>query len=158
MPPAYFTSPWSNTLKISTSVFLVVLLTAMFVSPPLGKVFCGVLIIASLLLMVNGYSIQEGKLYVHGLLWRKMFDLCELEDIVVEPFATARSIRTFGIGGLFSSMGYFSSQVLGAYLAFMTDVQNTVVVDFVGQRLVITPNDPQGFRDALLTEYRRIHL
>jgi hypothetical protein len=158
MDPVYFRSPWSKTLKISTAVFLALFLLAMILGGPAGALLGGALLVAAFLLMVNGYSIQNGHVFVYGLLWRKAFDLCELQDILAEPYLTNGSVRTFGLGGLFSSIGYFRNQELGNYLGFMTDAKNTVALDFVSKRLVVTPEDPQGFRDAVLAEYRKIHV
>ncbi len=158
MNPPFFRSPWSTNLKISTAILTGLLVVAAAVSGPIGAVLGTVLYAVSLLLMVTGYSVQGGKVVVHGLLWRKAFDLCELEDIVVEPNITSNSVRSFGLGGLFSSMGYFNNKELGRYLGYMTDPQNAVVLDFMNQRVVVTPEDPEAFHAAVKAEYRRIHL
>lgn len=158
MNPPFFRSPWSTNLKISTAILTGLLVVAMFISGPVGALLGAALYAASLLLMVTGYSVQEGKIIVHGLLWRKAFDLCELQDIEVAPNITSNSVRSFGLGGLFSSMGYFNNSELGRYLGYMTDPQNAVVLDFVNQRVVVTPEDPEAFHDAVKAEYRRIHL
>jgi hypothetical protein len=155
MDPIYFRSPWSTTLKVSTAVFLALLLLAMILGGPAGALLGGALLVAAFLMMVNGYSVQDGKVIVHGLLWHKSFDLCELDDILAEPYLNNGSVRTFGLGGLFSSIGYFRNQELGNYLGFMTDGQNTVALDFASKRVLVTPEDPQGFREAVMAEYHR---
>jgi hypothetical protein len=158
MNPPYFRAPWSSNLKISTAIVTVLLLAAILLAGPVGTVLGVTLYAAFLLLMVTGYSIQSGKVVVHGLIWRKAFDLCELRDIQVAPNITSNSVRGFGLGGLFSAMGYFSNKELGRYLGYMTDPQNAVVLDFVSVRVVVTPEDPHAFREAVMVEYHRIHL
>jgi hypothetical protein len=158
MNPPYFRAPWSSTLKISTAILTFLLIMAMIVSGPVGAFLGAALYVAFLLLMVTGYSVQPGKVVVHGLLWRKAFDLCELQDIQVSPNITNNSVRSFGLGGIFSSMGYFNNKELGRYLGYMTDPQNAVVLDFASGRVVVTPDDPHGFREAVMVEYHRIHL
>jgi len=158
MNPPFYRAPWSKTLKISSAVVLGVLLIGALISWPVGAIPMVVLIVAGLFLVVTGYSVQQGKVFIHGLLWRKAFDLCDLETIVVEPGITAGSIRTLGSGGLFSSLGYFSNQSLGSYLGFMTDPQNAVVLDFIDRRVVVTPENPQDFRQAVILEYKHIHV
>lgn len=55
-------------------------------------------------------------------------------------------MRSFGSGGLFASIGYFSNQVLGNYLAYITDPQNAVVVEFTNRLVVVTPKTQMGYR------------
>jgi hypothetical protein len=158
MNPPYFRAPWSATLKISTAILTIMLVVAMIISGPVGALLCAALYSAYLLSMVTGYSVQPGKIVVHGLLWRKAFDLCELQDIQVQPNITNNSVRGFRLSSIFSSMGYFSNQELGRYLGYVTDPQNAVVLNFISQRVVVTPDDPHAFREAVMVEYHRIHL
>jgi hypothetical protein len=158
MNPPFFRATYSLNVKITSAVILAILFLAGALGGITGLVVSGTLIPASLLLVVTGFSVQRGNLVVHSLLWSKSFDLCELVDIRAAPGATLGSLRAFGSGGLFASIGYFSNQVLGNYLGYITDPQNAVVVEFTNRLVVVTPEDPQGLEEAVLAEYRRIHL
>ena len=158
MDRRFFRAPWSKTLKITSLFVLGVLLIGVFVSGPAGAALLGVLLIGSLLLIVTGYSVQDGKMVVNGLLWRKSFDLADLEGLLYEPGITAGSIRTFGSGGLFSSLGYFSNNLLGSYLGFMTEPQNAVVLEFRDRLVVVTPENPEEFCKAVHSEQKHHRL
>ena len=54
-----------------------------------------------------------------------------------------------GVGGLFGFIGRFRNEVLGMYRAYATDSINTVVLDFGGSKVVVTPDDPAGFVAAI---------
>ena len=158
MNPPFFRSTWSNSLKLTTSLTLAILAIIFIFGGPIGAVFSGVLLLASLLLMINGYSIEQGKVVVHGLLWRRIFDLCELVDITVEPGITSGSKVNLGFSGVFSALGNFTNPVLGDYQCFSTDSKNAVVIDFVNKRIVVSPADPEAFREAVMAESNRIHV
>lgn len=158
MNPPFFRATYSLNLKITTAVILAILFLAGALGGTTGLLISGALIPASLLLVITGFSVQRGNLVVHSLVWSKSFVLCELVDIRVEPGITLGSMRTFGSGGLFASIGYFTNQALGNYLGYMTDPQNAVVVEFTNRLVVVTPEDPQGLQEAVLAEYRRIRI
>ena len=61
----------------------------------------------------------------------------------------ARSLRIFGNGGLFSVCGRFRNRELGHYRAFVTDPKNAVVLRFGEQTIVISPEGPKEFVEAL---------
>jgi hypothetical protein len=60
------------------------------------------------------------------------------------------SIRTFGIGGVFSICGFYWNNVLGAYRAFVTDPKQTVVLTFSKRNIVISPASPEDFVRELI--------
>ena len=57
----------------------------------------------------------------------------------------ARSFRTFGNGGLFAITGRYRKRALGAYHAYVTDSDRTVVLRFPSLTLVVSPDDPESF-------------
>ena len=59
------------------------------------------------------------------------------------------SLRTMGIGGLFGFVGYFHNEILGSYRAYATNELNTVVLVFDGETIVVTPDDPEAFVEAV---------
>ena len=61
------------------------------------------------------------------------------------------SLRTWGIGGVFSFSGHFVN-TLGRYRAFVTDPQRTVVLRLSRGILVVSPDRPEDFVDAVTAE------
>jgi hypothetical protein len=55
------------------------------------------------------------------------------------------SLRTCGNGGVFSFTGWYWSQSLGFYRAFVMDLNRTVVLRFGRRTVVVSPDDPAGF-------------
>jgi hypothetical protein len=60
------------------------------------------------------------------------------------------SLRTMGIGGLFGFVGHFHNEILGSYKAYATNEFNTVVLVFGDQTIVVTPDEPDEFVEAVL--------
>jgi hypothetical protein len=152
-----FQAPWSTTLKLTTVLFVGILLLAAFAARGTATYIAVAILLGSMLLWIRGYSVQNGQVVVHGLGWNKAYPLSELVDTEANPFVTSGSLRTFGNSGLFSTLGYFKNGALGNYLAFVTDSQNAVVLDFREKRVVVSPDDPEAFVRAVREEYHRIH-
>ncbi len=140
-----FSSPWSKNLKISTSVILLILLVGGVYSLSLNPwVFEGIvaLILLCFVLSVQGYSIKEGSLLVHRTGWSNRFPLSEIQELKIDPNITMGSIRLWGIGGFFSSVGLFRNNILGRYSAYLTDESRALMIRIKGKTIVITPDDP----------------
>lgn len=60
------------------------------------------------------------------------------------------SVRTFGNGGLFSFSGWYYNTLLGAYRAFVTDPNQTVVLHLGGRSVVVSPAKPEEFVREIL--------
>jgi hypothetical protein len=146
---ADFRAPWSATLKLSTSLFFGLLAAICFITDGIDSYLIAAILLLSLFLSVTGYSVRDGTLMVHRLLWRTRLDLDQLSGIEIQPYITNGSIRLFGIGGLFASVGNFRNQALGSYRAYITDPKNAVVLDFNGEIVVVTPADPLAFERAI---------
>jgi len=153
----HFGAPWCRSVKAIT-----------FGVIGLAAVLCGVqmvtrlpylvsslnilifaVILQSLFLGVNGYSIKDGKLMIHRLGWATKFDLAKLSGFERNPRALMGSIRLFGNGGIFCYLGYFRNGLLGRYRAYVTDTAKCVVLEFGGNKIVISPDDPEVFVEAL---------
>lgn len=149
----HFGAPWSRTVKIIT-ILVVVLVAALPYALPrnapswLGLVLWSV-VIFSLFFSVSGFSVRNGQLLVHRLGWATKFNLAELSAFNVNPHAMMGSIRLFGNGGLFAFIGYYRNSVIGNYRAYVTDLKNAVVLEFGDRKIVVSPDDPQAFADAL---------
>jgi hypothetical protein len=100
---------------------------------------------------IRGYSVREGKVMIHRLGWANKYDLATLSSVEVSPGATMGSVRAMGIGGLFGFVGYYRNEILGLYQAFATNEMNTVVLEFGSKKIVVTPDDPQAFAEAVET-------
>lgn len=150
----HFRAPWSTKLKITTAAFVLILLVAAYFAKDWAPLVLLAVVVAAAVLAVRGYSVLDGRLLIHHLGWASKFDLTELSSVDISPGATMGSVRTFGIGGLFSFAGWFRNEVLGSYRAFATNELNTVVLDFSGKKIVVTPDDPERFAEAVRARNR----
>jgi hypothetical protein len=91
---------------------------------------------------IRGYLLTEEALCVLRPGWRARIPLDDLVSVDADPDAMARSIRTFGNGGLFCIAGAFRNQRLGSYRAFATDPKRAVVLRFPSRTVVVTPERP----------------
>jgi hypothetical protein len=147
----HFRAPWGRKLQLTTAAFLVICLVVLLtVQNPGRYVVLGIVFVAALF-AVRGYSVLEGRLLVHRLGWATKFDLSTLSSAEVSPGATLGSVRALGIGGLFGFVGRYRNEVLGLYRAYATNDLNTVVLDFGGEKVVVTPDDPEQFVEAVRT-------
>jgi hypothetical protein len=68
----------------------------------------------------------------------------------VRPFKfTLRTIRTFGVGGLFSSTGFFWNKEAGKFFASVTNLKCAVLIDGK-DKIVISPENPDEFAECLM--------
>ena len=61
------------------------------------------------------------------------------------PRAMRKSLRTCGNGGFFSFTGFYWSKSLGAYRAYVTDLQRTVVLHYNKRTVIVSPDSPEDF-------------
>lgn len=155
-----FAAPWGVALRIATAFSLVILFGVAGVGmyfdvEPSGlwrasMVWLPLLVaVAGSLFMIRGYQIEGDTLIVLRLGWRSRIPLQQLEKAEVDPEAMARSIRTFGNGGLFCFAGRFRNKRLGSYRAFATEPALAVVLHFHERKIVVTPERPQAFVAAV---------
>jgi hypothetical protein len=115
---------------------------------PIGWLLLAVLVVP-LFYMVRGYTITPTELEIARVGWTTRWPLDGLRSAEVARGVMARSLRTFGNGGLFSITGRFRNARLGAYRAYVTDTERTVVLRFPSLTLVVSPDDPEAFSRAL---------
>ena len=143
-----FAAPWGRNLWISTGIgcFVVSVPTVYQLANgrPIGWLLLAVLLVP-LVGTVRGYRITDTDLEVARLGWTSRWPLAGLQSATVERGAMARSLRTFGNGGLFAITGRFRSARLGAFRAYVTDTERTVVLRFPGLTLVVSPENPEAF-------------
>lgn len=152
----YYRAPWGKEVRTTTALLLTLLIVSMVVAQGIGLFFLVATIIASYLFYIRGYSLQNGKLVIHGLLWSRTYNLTELHDAQAHPYVLTEARRQGLPGGLFSHMGYYCSPTRGRILSLATHAANTVLLDFSGKQIVISPEDPEAFENDVLLEYRRI--
>ncbi|MDE2727866.1 MAG: PH domain-containing protein [Gemmatimonadota bacterium] len=155
-----FGAPWSTSVKTITILVIVTLGFVVIVGISLledagsGSSILIVLstivmpvltLIASAIWMIRGYVIVGETLQVQRLGWQSRLDLKELESAEVDPEAMDKSLRTFGVGGLFCFCGRFRNTKLGAYRAYATDPKRSVVLKFQRQTVVVSPDRPDDF-------------
>ena len=155
-----FGAPRGRTLKLTTTLCLFIC----FSIPLIGLInysdFPGPLRWSLMLLpllfvagaapfMVRGYSVTDGALIIHRLGWNFRIELDSLISLDADPAALNGSIRLAGNGGLFAFCGWFRNSKLGVYRAFCTDPAHAVVLRFPDRTVVVTPDHPEKFVDAI---------
>ena len=160
MPNVIFKAPWGALLTIITLIASVILVgipvfalannTANTIAAKLVLVLLPLgIFIGCALFLIRGYIISNDTLFVQRSFWNNAIDLSTLESVDVNPHAMEKSIRTFGNGGLFSFSGRYRNKQLGLYRAFATKLDNSVVLKFSDQTIVVTPDQPQRFANEL---------
>ena len=158
----YFRAPWSKSLIVASTFATLVCLGvsyALWTLPLRGgsaetlRFWLALLPLAVILICalftVRGYSISNRELAIRRLLWTTRVSLLALRGAYFDPNATHRSIRTFGNGGVFSFTGYFRNKELGSYRALMTDRRRAVVLRFPSSVIVVSPDRPEDFVNAV---------
>jgi hypothetical protein len=142
-----FRAPWDGLLIAMTSIIVLLLGgIAIYTDSLAATAINWTIIIGSALFGVYGYSIQEGQLRILRLGWSKDLNINEIKSIEYKPNAMLGSFRKWGIGGLFSYLGYFSNRILGSYKAYATHRKNTVLITTQdNHQIVVTPDDPLEF-------------
>jgi transcriptional regulator with XRE-family HTH domain len=149
---SHFSAPWSRKLQITTAAFLLIVLVATVPRGPYATwIGLGVVLLAALL-SIRGYSVVDGKILVHRLGWSTRFDISQLQQIEANPGIMVGSVRLMGIGGLFAFIGTFRNELLGVYRAYATDGNNAVVLDLAASKVVVTPDSPNEFVEAVLAQ------
>jgi len=145
-----FSAPWGRLLKgMSGGVVVLFMGIAAFGNTDGMILSLPLFLILALPFMIRGYVVSEGMLVIRRLGWETKIPLDNLQSLDVIPHAMHGAIRLFGNGGLFSITGLYRSKALGNFRAFVTDLNHTVVLHFPGRTVVISPDDPTEFIDAV---------
>lgn len=148
-----FNAPWGKTLRWMT-VFSIVLLVVVFVvawrfnkyAPAWLVVWLILgLLVGTALFVIRKYTIKPRELLIRRLLWTTHLPLAGLKSAVFQPEAMRGSLRLCGNGGMFSFTGWYHSRALGCYRAFVTDLNQTVVLRFEKKTIVVSPENPERF-------------
>ena len=150
-----YQAPWCKTLKVVSSLLVLLAVGMMFGASflPAGtlgwrigtRFGLAAVVLGSLPFMVLGYEITADSIFIRRPLWRTRLDRKGLKTAEVVPNAMAKCLRTCGNGGLFSFTGWFWSGSLGAFTAYVTDQDRTVVLRFEKRKVVVSPDQPEEF-------------
>jgi hypothetical protein len=154
-----FRAPWSSSLRITTTVAMLVLLGVLvvaalvgsqaFMPMPLrvGLVALPVLIVlVTLSFMVRGYLLTDKEIAVQRLGWRTPLPLAGLVAVTGQPEGLRGSMRLFGNGGLFAMTGWYWNRRIGRFRAYVTDPARAVLLRYRdGRQVILSPHDVQHF-------------
>ena len=144
-----FRAPWSTTVKLFTVAISAALLAVVAGTNAVVAAVVAAIVMTTALFAVRGYSVDEQHVTVHRLIGAKRFSLDAVRSAEHRPGITGGSWRLFGVGGLFGSVGVFHNKALGRYHAFTTDAARSVVLDLGDRTVVVTPDDPVRFVEAV---------
>jgi hypothetical protein len=155
-----YKAPWGRMLKVASVMVTLICVGVSVVSAvsmPGVRVLTYVAVVWLPLLILLGcvpfvvrsYTIADDAILVRRLFWNTRLELAGLKSAEVVPGAMRGSIRTCGNGGGFSITGWYWSRRIGAYRAYVTDLNCTVVLVFSKRKVVISPEDPGDFVAAL---------
>jgi Bacterial PH domain len=154
---ARFSAPWGSSLRITTTVSLLVLLGVIVAAALLGPGQLMLLrlglaglpvlvVLGALPFMVRGYLLTEKEIEVQRLGWRTQLPLAGLVAVTGQPEGLRGSMRLFGNGGLFAMSGWFWNRRIGRFRAYVTDPSRAVLLRYRdGRQIVLTPHDVQHF-------------
>ena len=160
--PNQFGAPWGRAVKLATGAgCLVMVVVAIlpqlipFEKPGAGWVrvlLPGVVVAVfgiTALFCVRGFTLKGRELLIQRSLWETRLTLDSLKEAHADPGAMEGSLRIAGNGGFLAFTGWFRSRNLGSYRAFVTDPARSVVLTFRDRKIVVSPDDPDGFVKAL---------
>jgi hypothetical protein len=139
----------SSKLKLLTAIFVGTMAVVGFLVPSPANLLVVVIFGITAAFSVRGYTVRPGLLTIHRLGWATKIPLRGLISAEAEPNATVGSIRVFGVGGAFAFAGRFRNSTLGNYRAYVTDSDLCVVLDFDSETVVVTPDSPVRFVEAV---------
>lgn len=147
--PHHFHASWSLRVKLFTAAFVLILGVAFFFADGWGQGLIGAILVGSLVFSVRGYSVDDDAIRVHRMGWATRLPIADVTDVYASPGASMGSARVMGNGGLFGFYGWFRNATLGTYRAYATNEANTVVIEFEDDTVIVTPDTPDAFVDAV---------
>lgn len=167
---AFFSAPWSTSVKIiSVAVMAILLVASLAVAPALppkvpafSRWLLGMMplliILSTLPFVVRGYALGARELEIRRFGWSNRIPFADIVSAEANPDAMNGSLRLCGSGGLFGFFGWFWNRQLGMYRAYCTDLKRCVIVRLRTRTIVVSPDEPERFvveLTARLGEARR---
>lgn len=152
-----FGAPWGKGVRWVTGVAAAMFAASWAIPTGLAPLALGALLRGTAPFAVRGYSVGARRVRVRRLGWETTLPLEGLSRVEPNPDALRGSIRLFGIGGLYASVGHFRNKRLGRFRAWATDGRRAVVLEFPDREVVLTPDDLHRFAEAVRAELARLH-
>ena len=148
-----FGAPWDRELFVVSAFGVIAMIVPAIMAVRRGGWIVPTLLVIVLAipasLTIRGYEVRRGELLIRRLFWNTRWPLCERTVASIRPRVMANSWRTWGNGGLFAYSGHFVNTALSRYRAFVTDHARTVVLDTPKGVLVVSPDAPEAFVEAI---------
>ena len=146
-----FSASYDRATKIISA--LVCLFLVAVIADTRSLVFSSVallLILVSYAYSPRGYLLTDRSILVQRLAGQPRIALDDVREARrATPDDLRRSIRLRGSGGLFGYYGLFRSAKLGKFKAYVTNKNNRVVVITGSKTAVFSPDDVDGFLNAI---------
>jgi transcriptional regulator with XRE-family HTH domain len=140
-------------------IMLALIIISLFTLSETANYICNAfsfLLISIFFTSVAGFRIKGGKLIVfkHPNATPKKYDLTTLTGMEINPQALLGSLPLTYPFNIFTPIR--RSALLGTFRAFVTDETHCVVMEFGKKKIVVTPDDPQAFVEAIREELRAL--
>lgn len=95
----------------------------------------------------KGYGVQDRQLIIYRPFRKKVYATQDIQLVsIVAKEELKRSIRVFGVGGLFGYFGLFRNSRYGTMIWYASRRDQFVVIERSnGRAIVLTPDDPNSF-------------
>lgn len=105
--------------------------------------------VGSAFFKIRGYDLTASHLVVRYGFSGSSFPLSEISGAEYKPGALRRSTRSAANGGMWSFLGSFSSPDHGEMRVYVSDAERTVLLRMPQKKLVVSPDDPERFIQAI---------
>jgi len=164
--------PWTRSLRISTILFVVLLLAVgggvAFASlaagedglgPPFAALPLAIILVILVLtwaLAPVAVTVGAGAVTLERRLWPTRLPLSEIRSVLLLGEKPLRgALRTGGSGGAFGYYGRYWSRALGSFRLFATRADRLVLLDTARGRFLLSPEPPEPFVEAVLAQAPR---
>ena len=105
----------------------------------------------------KAYAVDDRQLIIYRPFHRKFYSTTDMKSLsVVDKKDLSRSIRVFGVGGLFGYFGLFRNSRYGTMIWYATRRDQFVVIERSnGRTIVLTPDDPNSLVSELNEQIQR---
>lgn len=97
------------------------------------------------------YKLSGDKLIIHRLTDNVALDRNQIKEVKqIDPEQLKRSVRIFGVGGLFGYYGRYANNTLGRMTWYATRKNKTVLlITNANEKFILTPDEPEAFVASL---------
>lgn len=97
------------------------------------------------------YKLSGDKLIIHRLTDNVALDRSQIKEVKqIDPEQLKRSVRIFGVGGLFGYYGRYANNTLGRMTWYATRKNKTVLlITNANEKFILTPDEPEAFVASL---------